>query len=50
MVLGEGQAGQSESFRALNNSGGLWPTGIVSSCLVPGPGRIRDGTLLGEKG
>lgn len=25
-----------------NHSGGLWAVGVVSSCLVPGPGKIQD--------
>ena len=28
----------SLGLAGVNNSSGLWATGVVSSCLVPGPG------------
>lgn len=36
------KAGQSKSLRlaSLNNFGRLWAVGMVSGCLVPGPGMI----------
>lgn len=36
----------SLGLASLNSSGGLWVTGAVPSCLVPGPGWFRAGDVM----
>lgn len=40
--LGKGRAGTINNLglASLNNSSALWAIGVVSSCLIPGPGMI----------
>lgn len=40
---GKGMPGQAECLGlvSLSTFGGFWATGVVSSCLVPGPGMIK---------
>lgn len=38
--------GNSLGLASLSNVGGLWATGVVSGCLVPGPGQVRAGEML----
>lgn len=39
---GKPEQNQHIGLDYLNNSGGLWGTEVVASCLVPGPGVIQD--------
>lgn len=38
---GKGKAGKGLGLASLSNFGCLWVTGLVPSCLAPGPGMIK---------
>ena len=40
----------SLGLASLNNFGGLWTTGVVPSCLAPGPGMIQAGEYCWGRG
>ena len=48
---GKGRQGQSKQFKIgyLNNSGETWGTGVIFSCLEPGPGMIRAEEYCGVR-
>lgn len=38
---GKDEAGKGLGLASLSNSGQLWATGLVPSCLAPGPGMMK---------